>query len=140
MGPVSKRGQKVLNAVVDYLYWSAQQCRNTDEQIPIKLALALCGAIRRGDQHPFESACYNAFGGALENYTRKRLKEKFQQAYELRKCIPTTVPDGGRDMDTSASERVVTMRSRQKAANEEKRGEQTGTRGAALNIANARKG
>ena len=130
----------MLASVIDYLYDEIQHYRTLDEQIPIKLALALCGAVRRGDQHPFESACYNAFGGALENYTRKRLKEKFQQAYELRKCIPTTVPDGGRDMDSPPSERVIAMRSRQEAGNGTERREQTGTRRATLNIANARKG
>jgi hypothetical protein len=87
MGAVSRRGTKLLNSVVDYLYDRAQKCRTIDEADPLKLALAICGAVRKGSSQPFTDASYQVFGRPLAAYRLHRMKEQFQQASDLRRCI-----------------------------------------------------
>ena len=138
-----RQGEKLLNSVIDYLYEECQKCQTIDEEIPFKLALAICGAVRRGETDLFGAACFAAFGRTLVSYQRHRMKEKFQQAYELRRCLPdfdsSTLPVRGRDMDSPPSERVVTMPARKEDRSEANRDQQSGEGNPPRHAANAGK-
>jgi hypothetical protein len=84
---ISRKGTKLLNSITDYLYWRSQQCHTIDEADPLKLALAICGAVRKGSPHPLTEASYEVFGRPLAAHWQHRMKEQFQQAQDLRRCI-----------------------------------------------------
>lgn len=103
---ISNKGTRILNNTVDYLYWTAQQCRTIDELAPVKLALAICGAVRRGSPNPFVDASYQVFGGPLTAYRLHRMKQQFQQVQELRRSIVECS-----DVDKAVQVRIEAQRS-----------------------------
>jgi hypothetical protein len=85
---MSTVGIQILASVTDYLYREAQECRTTEERDAFSLALAICGAVRRGDTNPLISAGYSAFGSTLERHLKRRSHRQWLQHQELLRCIP----------------------------------------------------
>jgi hypothetical protein len=89
---VLNSGTIVLNSVTDYLYREAQECRTSEERDSFSLALAICGAVRRGEPNPVSSAAYTAFGSTLDKYVKRRAHKTWLQHQELLRCVPDYDP------------------------------------------------
>jgi hypothetical protein len=73
-----------LGRVVDYLYSVGQRLAKTaEERDAFTLALALLGAVRRGEPEPLMAASYAAFGSSLPVYYARRAEAQWRQNAEL---------------------------------------------------------
>jgi hypothetical protein len=77
-------GRRLLASVTDYLWHEAQECRTAFERDAFSLALAICGAVRRGDRDPVTSAAYACFGNSLPVYLRRRAERENMIYGEMR--------------------------------------------------------
>ena len=95
IGVVRKR---LLDSISDYLYYRAQKAETAEDRDAFTLALAIIGAVRREDSHPFESACYEAFGSTLEKYRQRRAEWQWARHAELMACVPDFDPAEGKNV------------------------------------------
>lgn len=100
--PTSKRARKLsyvgptlLDSVQDYIYGEGQKVRTSEERDAFTLALAICGACRRGETDPVASAAYKAFGSTLDRYLKYRSQKQWLQHQGLLRCIPDYDPSLG---------------------------------------------
>ena len=79
-------GKRLLAGVTDYLYAEGQQARDAVERDAYSLALAICGAVRRGALYPYKEACYMTFGCSMEKHITRRNQWRDLVYAELRDC------------------------------------------------------
>lgn len=77
-------GRAVLASAVDYLYGEAQHAHDVAERDAYSLALAVCGAARRGEPDPLVAASYACFGSSLPRYLKHRDEMRDMAYAELR--------------------------------------------------------
>lgn len=87
------RGRAILNSALDYLYIEAQAARNAFERDAFSLALALIGAVKRGEHRPVDAASYQAFGGSLEKYRQRRAESEWRKHQDYLRSIPDYDPE-----------------------------------------------
>lgn len=90
---MTKRGIRILNSVIDYVYCEGQDARTKDDKDAVSLTLALLGHVRRGETSPFALACYSVYGMPAEQYQERRSEERWRQHSELMRCIPDYDPN-----------------------------------------------
>ena len=103
MGVVRKR---LLDSISDYLYSRAQKVHTAEERDAFTLALAIMHAVRHDEPHPFETACYRAFGSSLKVYLKRRAQEQWVRHQELVACIPDYDPQEARHAQVIPSDEV----------------------------------